>query len=174
MRRGGYVKYVLIRVEKSADQEAIGAVITSAFLEAEYSSGKEAAIVEILRKADVLTVSLVATDEAKIIGYVAFSPVNIDGLNDGWFGLGPVAVDPDCQREGIGSALIEAGLASLKEQGARGCVVLGEPGYYGRFGFAADANLILEGVPPEYFQRLSFDGSSPGGRVDYHPAFGVS
>lgn len=164
---------MFIRVEKPADEEAIGAVITSAFLEAEYSSGTEAAIVEMLRKADALTVSLVAIDGVKVIGHVAFSPVSIDGLNDGWFGLGPVAVDPDCQREGIGGALIEAGLADLKEQGARGCVVLGEPGYYGRFGFAADANLILEGVPPEYFQRLSFDGSSPCGSVTYHPAFGA-
>lgn len=120
-----------------------------------------------------MTISLVAAEGARIIGYVAFSPVSIDGLNDGWFGLGPVAVAPDRQREAIGSSLIEAGLASLKEQGASGCVVLGEPGYYGRFGFAADVNLRLEGVPPEYFQYLSFDGLGRSGSVRYHPAFGV-
>ena len=64
---------------------------------------------------------------------------------------------PNRQRHGIGSALIAAGLARIREQGAKGCVVLGDPGYYSRFGFAADPNLCLAGVPAEYFQRLSFE-----------------
>ena len=161
-----------IRSETPADEAAISTVITEAFLEAEHSGGNEAKIVERLREAASLTVSLVATDGDRIVGYVAFSPVTIDGRSDGWSGLGPVAVVPDRQRHRIGSALIEAGLAQLRLQGSRGCVVLGEPGYYRRFGFAADPNFRLAGVPAEYFQRLIFDGQPRGGLVEYHPAFG--
>lgn len=163
----------MMRAEKPGDEAPIRALITSAFLNAEHSDGTEADIVDMLRKDNGLTISLVATEDARIIGHAAFSPVRINGSHEGWFGLGPVAVAPDRQLEGIGSALIEAGLADLTEQGARGCVVLGEPGYYGRFGFAAEAKLRLEGVPPEYFQYLSFDGQPQSGTVTYHPAFGV-
>ena len=148
-------------------------VITSAFLEAEHSDRNEAKIVERLRDAAALTVSLVATDDDRIIGHVAFSPVTVDGRSDGWFGLGPVAVVPDRQGHGIGSALIEAGLDQLRVRGSRGCVVLGEPAYYGRFGFVHDANLSLAGVPAEYFQSLLFNEQPCAGLVEYHPAFGI-
>lgn len=158
--------------EKSADEELIRAVTTAAFLEAEHSDGNEASIVDELRDTDALTISLVAADGGNIVGHVAFSPVLIDGFHDGWFGLGPVSVIPNCQRKGIGTALIEAGLADLRRQGSRGCVVLGDPAYYRRFGFAVDPALYLAGVPPEYFQSLSFDGQPRSGRVAYHPAFG--
>ena len=148
-------------------------VITAAFLEAEHSDGNEARIVEALREARSLTVSVVAMENGSIIGHAAFSPVTVDGLNDGWFGLGPVAVLPERQRHGIGGALIEAGLGRLRERGARGCVVLGEPGYYGRFGFRADASLCLAGVLPNYFQHLSFEDRQPRGIVKYHRAFDI-
>lgn len=161
-----------IRPEQSADEDLIRAVTTSAFLEAQRSDGNEASIVHGLRTAGALTISLVADDEGAIIGHVAFSPVMIDGFHDGWFGLGPVSVQPSRQREGIGTAMIEAGLAHLRSQGAKGCVVLGDPGYYCRFGFAVDPNLRLAGVPPAYFQRLCFDGQPRSGSVTYHPAFG--
>jgi len=160
-----------IRSEKTADEELIRTVTASAFLEAEHSDGNEAPIVDRLRSTGALTISLVATDDGRIIGHVAFSPVMIDGLHDGWFGLGPVSVIPNCQRKGVGTALIESGLANLRRQGSRGCVVLGDPTYYRRFGFAVDQNLQLAGVPPEYFQRLSFDGQPRSGSVTYHPAF---
>ncbi|NUQ16868.1 MAG: N-acetyltransferase [Sphingomonas sp.] len=162
-----------IRSETPADAAAISSVITAAFLLAEHSDGNEARIVEALREAGSLTVSLVATEGDRIVGHVAFSPVTIDGRSDGWLGLGPVAVVPDRQRHGIGSALIEAGLAQLRIQGSRGCVVLGEPGYYRRFGFAADPEFRLAGVPPEYFQRLIFQGPCDGGLVEYHHAFEI-
>lgn len=161
-----------IRPEEPADEELIRAVITSAFLEAEHSDGNEAAIVDGLRNAGALTISLVAASDGTIVGHVAFSPVMIDGVHDGWFGLGPVSVSPICQREGIGAALIEAGLAHLKRQGSKGCVVLGDPAYYRRFGFAVDPGLRLAGVPPEYFQRLSFGEPHRSGTVTYHPEFG--
>lgn len=161
-----------IRPEKPADEELIRAVTTSAFLEAEHSDGNEASIVDGLRNTGALTISLVAADDMTIIGHVAFSPVMIDGIHDGWFGLGPVSVNPDCQRKGVGTALIKAGLADLRLQGAKGCVVLGDPHYYRRFGFSIDLDLRLPGVPQEYFQRLSFDGQPRSGSVTYHPAFG--
>ncbi|WP_454884290.1 GNAT family N-acetyltransferase [Sphingomonas oryzagri] len=160
-----------IRPENPADEEPIRAVITSAFLKAEHSDGNEASIVDELRSAGVLTISLVAANGGAILGHVAFSPVMIDGVHDGWFGLGPVSVNPNCQREGVGTALIEAGLTNFRRQGLKGCVVLGDPAYYRRFGFAFDPDLRLAGVPPEYFQQLSFDDRHRGGIVTYHPAF---
>jgi len=160
-----------IRSECLGDGEAISKVITAAFLEAEHSGGNEAEIVDRLREEESLAVSLVATEDDVIVGHVAFSPVMIDGRTEGWFGLGPVSVVPDRQRHGIGSALIGAGLARLREQGANGCVVLGDPAYYCRFGFAADPNLILPGVPAEYFQRLLFNGQPCSGVVNYNSAF---
>ena len=162
---------MVIRHEVPADEKTISAVVTKAFRGAEYRNGNEATIVEALRRAQSLTVSLVATEHERIVGHIAFSPVRIGGRRCGWFGLGPVAVRPDWQRKGIGSALVRAGLDMLRAKGASGCVVLGEPGYYGRFGFTTDPGLCLEGVPAEYFQRLSFDGQSCAGLVSYHPAF---
>lgn len=161
-----------IRPEKHTEEELIRVLITSAFLEAEHRDGNEASIVDALRKAGALAISLVAVSHGKIVGHVAFSPVMIDGAHDGWFGLGPVSVSPNCQRQGIGTALIEAGLASLRRQGSKGCVVLGASAYYRRFGFAADSGLRLVGVPPEYFQQLSFEEQRRSGTVAYHPAFG--
>ena len=162
-----------IRPEIPADAAAIFSVITSAFLEAEHSGGNEAVIVDKLRDAASLSVSLVATENDRIVGHVAFSAVTVDRQSDGWFGLGPVAVVPDRQRGGIGTALIEAGLHQLRIMGSSGCVVLGEPAYYGRFGFVHDPNLRLAGVPPDYFQSLMFKGQPCAGLVKYHPAFDI-
>jgi putative acetyltransferase len=164
---------VNIRPETPADEAAISSLITAAFLEAEHSGGNEARIVEVLREANSLTVSLVAIEDDRIIGHVAFSPVTVDGRDQGWFGLGPVAVIPDRQGEGVGSALIEAGLARLRARGSSGCVVLGEPAYYLRFGFAADPNLRLAGVPADYFQTLKLNDQRCAGLVNYHPAFDI-
>jgi putative acetyltransferase len=163
-----------IRPEIPADAAAISSVITSAFREAEHSDGNEAMIVEKLREAASLSISLVATENDRIVGHVAFSPVTVDGRSEGWFGLGPVAVVPDRQGHGIGSALIEAGLAQLRVRDSRGCVVLGAPAYYGRFGFVHDPNLALAGVPLEYFQSLIFEEQLCGGLVKYHPAFDLA
>ena len=119
-----------------------------------------------------LTLSLVAEEDGQIIGHAAFSPVTIDGRPCGWYGLGPVAVRPNRQRRGIGDAVISEGLGELVAYGAAGCVVLGEPAYYGRFGFNADSRLRFPGPPAEYFQALAFGGPVPSGTVAYHPAFG--
>jgi len=162
---------IALRPERDGDAAAIRAIVTAAFLGAEHSSGTEGAIVDALRASDMLTVSLVADEDGEIVGHVAFSPITIDGADLNWFGLGPVAVSPDHQRRGIGARLIEAGLAQLREAGAQGCVVLGDPGYYARFGFASAPTLTYPGVPAEYFQRLAFAGAAPTGTVAYSACF---
>lgn len=170
MRIGNRVD-IDIRSETAADIPAIRAVTISAFLNAPHTSHTEQLIVERLRAAGQLTVSLVAEAKGNIVGHVAVSPVVISEGTAGWFGLGPISVVPEYQRRGIGSQLMREALRVLREQGAGGCVVLGEPAYYGRFGFRADPGLTLPGVPPEYFQRVSFGSSRPRGVVSYHAAF---
>ena len=163
---------MIVRAERGGEEADVRQLIEAAFRGAEHSSGTEARIVDALRSAGALAVSLVAVDGG-VIGHAAFSPVMIDGRDIGWFGLGPVAVLPDRQGRGIGAALIEAGLAQLREMGASGCVVLGEPAFYARFGFRAEPGLRYPGPPSEYFQALGFRGQVPAGEVAYHPAFGV-
>lgn len=163
-----------IRPEKRADTGAIRKITAAAFAGAAHTSGTEAAIVDALRAADALTLSLVATIDGAVAGHVAFSAVTIDSGDTGWFGLGPVSVRPDAQRHGIGSALVSAGLDRLRAAGAKGCVVLGDPGYYRRFGFAIDPALRYNGAPPEYFMRLSLDGSTASGRVAFHEGFSAT
>lgn len=163
-----------IRNEEREDIPKIAALIERAFADAPHHDGAEAKIVDELRSENALTISLVAEWHGAIIGYVAFSPVSIDGgsfIDRGWFGLGPVAVGPEWHRRGIGTALIEGGVRRLAELGAIGCVVLGEPNFYRRFGFENDPGLIFPGPPAEYFTRKTFQGISPSGTVRYHPAF---
>src|SRR6218665_3008493 len=162
---------MLIRTEHSGDAAAIRRVIELAFAEVVHSSKTEGAIVDALRTLDALSLSLVAevgTDEMTIVGHAAFSPVKINGVDRGWYGLGPVSVHPDHQGHGIGIALIKHGMDELKAIGAKGCVVLGDPAYYRHAGFAPDAHLKLEGVPPAYFQCLPFGNEVPEGIVTYH------
>jgi len=160
-----------IRPERSDDAAEIRQIVAAAFADAPHSDGTEGAIVDALRADDALTLSLVAVADGKITGHVAFSPVTIDGSDVGWFGLGPVAASPDRRRQGIGGALVRAGLDRLRDRGAGGCVVLGDPGYYQRFGFAADPQLRYPDAPAPYFMRLAFGPESPAGRVAYHPGF---
>jgi putative acetyltransferase len=162
---------IKIRKETAADIAAIQAVTISAFLNAPHTSHTEQFIVEALRKAGLLAISLVADAEGSVIGHVAVSPVSISDGASGWFGLGPISVVPEHRGRGVGSRLMQEALRNLREQGAAGCVLLGEPGYYSRFGFRADPNLILPDVPPEYFQAISLDSSRPHGTVSYHEAF---
>ncbi|MFV3370765.1 GNAT family N-acetyltransferase [Pseudomonas sp. NY15435] len=163
-----------IRPEHPEDLSVIREVTTAAFAEAEHSSGTEGAIVDALRAAGALSISLVATVEGVVVGHVAFSPVTLDGADLGWYGLGPVSVRPDLHGRGIGAALIHAGLERLAALGAKGCVVLGDPAYYPRFGFHQDPAIQYAGVPPEYFMALSLDGSKAAGQVAYHSGFSAT
>ncbi|MBF9144392.1 GNAT family N-acetyltransferase [Hymenobacter properus] len=162
---------LLIRPEQPADEPAISRLTEVAFASEPHSSHTEQFIIDALRRHQQLTVSLVAVAAGQVVGHVAISPVVISSGAVGWYGLGPVAVEPARQQQGIGSRLIHAALTELRQRGAVGCVVLGEPGYYGRFGFQAEPTLVLPGVPPPYFQALTFQGNIPVGTVRYHEAF---
>lgn len=165
---------VQIRPESPSDADAIAQLTTAAFLTAPHTSHTEAFVVNALRRAGQLTVSLVAQAGDRLVGHVAISPVTVSSGATGWYGLGPISVAPDLQGQGIGSQLMHAALADLRRLGAAGCVLLGDPAYYGRFGFAAWPGLVLDGVPPEYFQALAFDDGYPAGSVQYHDAFNAT
>lgn len=163
-----------IRTEAPEDAADIRRLTGEAFAGAEHSSGTESAIIDSLRAAGALSLSLVASVDGRIVGHVAFSPVAVAGRDPGWFGLGPVAVQPDRQRAGIGSRLVRDGLARMRAAGAKGCVVLGDPGYYRRFGFLPAAAMTFAGAPPACFMALTFAGPAPAGPVSYQPAFYLS
>lgn len=163
-----------IRPEQLGDAEAITAVTIAAFRQAPHSNQREQQIVTALRAAGQLTVSLVAEWQTAIVGHVAMSPVQVSDGSVGWFGLGPISVLPSQQGRGIGSQLIRQALAQLRQQQAAGCVVLGAPAYYCRFGFRAEPTLVLTGVPAEYFLAQAFAGMLACGDVAYHRAFFTS
>lgn len=160
-----------IRNETAADIQAIEAVTTAAFLAAPHTSHTEQFIVRALREAEALAISLVAEVHRVVVGHIAVSSVSISDGSSAWFGVGPVSVLPQYQGRGIGSLLMQEALRLLRERGAAGCVVLGDPAYYQRFGFRPEPTLILPGVPPEYFQAVSLQSALPCGTVSYHEAF---
>ena len=162
---------IVIRDETSADIAAIAAVTSEAFKTLEISNHTEQFIVAALRAAGALTVSLVAERDGRVVGHIAFSPVTLSDGTPDWYGLGPVSVLPEVQRQGIGKVLIRAGLARLQARHARGCCLVGHPGYYRQFGFANAPGLALEGVPSEVFFALAFDGRMPQGSVAFHVGF---
>jgi putative acetyltransferase len=154
-----------------ADIPAIRVVLLQAFRGKPYSNQTEPAIVDALRHSGGLALGLVAMAEGEVVGHAAFSEVRIDGRLEGWFGLGPIGVLPPVQRSGVGSALIHDGFRRIRRAGARGCVVVGDPAYYTRFGFATPPGLTLAGFPPEYFLALAFQNGVPSGVVTFHRAF---
>lgn len=162
---------IKIRKEVNSDVADIQALTTAAFLNALHTSHSEQFIVNALRNSGNLTVSLVAEADGKIVGHVAVSPVSISDESQGWYGLGPISVAPEYQGLGIGSQLMRHALATLREFGASGCVLVGEPKFYSRFGFKAQPSLVLPDVPPEYFQAISFDARIPSGLVSFHESF---
>jgi putative acetyltransferase len=170
------------------------ALQTARFVTSETSSSRqtEHLIVEALREADALTLSLVAEVGAgegaetlpaecvvsapglplrAVAGHIAFSQATTDGAFRGYYMAGPLAVMPPLQKKGIGVALVRESLARLKATGAAGVVLVGDPAYYTRFGFVNAPELTLEGVPPEVILALSFGGELPKGVLGHHPAF---
>lgn len=162
-----------IRDEVASDVEAIDAVTIAAFKTHPISEHTEQFIVKALRRAGALAVSLVAEIDGRVVGHVAFSAISITDGTSGWYGLGPVSVLPELQRQGIGTALINQGLEMLKTRGAKGCALVGDPNYYKRFGFRNDPQLIHEGIPQEFFVVLPFGDEVPHGTVEFHEGFWV-
>ncbi len=161
---------MIVRAEGPADHAAVAALIDEAFSPMAFASGGEAAIVAALRRAGGVTLGLVAEDAGQVVGQATFSPVTIDGRDSSWHALGPIAVAPERQGQGIGTALIADGLARLRALGSAGCVLTGS-GYYRRFGFRNSERMRVEGYPPEHFLVLPF-ASEADGIVAFHPAFG--
>lgn len=162
---------IVIRDETDADIAAITEVTIAAFETLPISGHTEHLVIEALRTTKALMVSLVADLDGRVIGHVAFSPVTMSDGTPGWYGLGPVSVAPEHQRQGIGKALIQEGLSRLRGLGAAGCCLVGHPDYYGKLGFRNVPGLVHPGVPPEVFFALSFDGHVPQGSVAFHAAF---
>jgi predicted N-acetyltransferase YhbS/uncharacterized protein YndB with AHSA1/START domain len=164
---------VTIRPEAAPDIDAIRDVNLAAFRSHAVSEQTEHLIVAALRAAGALELSLVAEWRGRVVGHIAFSGATVGDDARGWFLLGPVAVAPDCQRRGIGSALIVAGLDALRARDAKGCVLVGDHAYYGRFGFRTFPGLSYEGVPGEHVLGLPLTGGTPRGPIAAHAAFGI-
>jgi putative acetyltransferase len=163
-----------IRREDKADRAAIHAVNRAAF-----GTSVEADLVDVLRRKGGNLVSLVAVVDDAVVGHVLFSPVSLsehDNLNI--MGLGPMAVAPDHQRKGIGSALVREGLKRCKQLGCQAVVVLGHAEYYPRFGFVPAARYAIRSeydVPDDVFMIAelvvgALHGAS--GVIRYDEAFG--
>ena len=167
---------VEIRREESGDAAAVRAVNEEAF-----GRPNEADLVEALRRSGKVALSLVAVDEGEVVGHVLFTAVTLGGAErrGGWAGLGPLAVRPEFQNRGIGSALVTAGLEACRRAGCEVVVVLGHPTYYRRFGFRPANQYSLQcefAVPEDAFMVVELrEGALEGqtGVVRYQqPEFG--
>jgi putative acetyltransferase len=170
------MKRIHIRDEHPADIKDIHELTRLAFMDHPFTRHTEQHIINALRDAGALTLSLVAEVGGKVVGHIAFSPVVISDADENWYGLGPVSVTPGLQKQGIGSMLVRSGLERLKALGGKGCALVGDPAYYGRFGFKNHPALIHEGIPQEIFLVLSLEQHTgfPQGIVTFHEAFSVS
>jgi putative acetyltransferase len=160
-----------IRPEAPGDYGAIYDLTKRAFAPMPYAAGDEQDLINHLRDAGALAISLVAELDGRIVGHIAFSPAfAVDG-SEGWYALGPVSAEPELKHQGIGSAVINAGLSLLRQRGAAGCVLVGSPIYYSRFGFQQFPELAPEGEPAEFFQILPLGVAAPNVVVGFHPLF---
>ena len=162
---------MIIRNETTLDIDAIAEVTIAAFRTLPISNHTEQFIINSLRAADALAISLVAEIDGRVVGHIAFSPVTISDGSIGWYGLGPVSVLPEYQKQGIGKSLVNKGLSLLKELGGQGCTLVGDPNYYKRFGFRNIPDLVHEGIPQEFFLALPFYNDIPQGTVVFHEGF---
>jgi putative acetyltransferase len=164
---------MVVRPEAPEDIDGIRAVHRAAF-----PSHLEAQLVDALRQAGKATISLVADLRGSIIGHVLFSPVSVEQGPARGLGLAPVAVHPEWQRTGVGTALVQAGLAAAKARDCGFVVVLGAPAYYRRFGFSTAR---VFGLQNEYgaddpFMALELKPNAlagVSGLVKYAPEFAM-
>jgi putative acetyltransferase len=118
-----------------------------------------------------LSVSLVAIVGSALVGQITFSPASVSSDRGQWYALGPVSVAPERQREGIGGALIDAGMKAIESLGAAGCILTGDPVYYSRRGFALAPEHCPESEPEEYFMLRLTGVEQPVGTFAFHEAF---
>ncbi|GAB5519624.1 MAG: N-acetyltransferase [Rhodothermales bacterium] len=163
-----------IRPETPSDHAAVFALNATAF-----PTDAEARLVDALRKQASPIVSLVAEQDGVVVGHILFSPVTLPHHPSlALMGLAPMAVHPQHQRQGIGGALVKAGLAACREMGAVAVIVLGHPEYYPRFGFVPASRFGIVcpyEVPDEVFLALELTPDvliDAGGTLQYHAAFG--
>ncbi len=167
------MKTMIIRSETAVDRARIAEITQIAFKDCPHGTHNEHRVIDALREANALAVSLVCVIDGAVVGHIAFSPVEISDGSTSWYGLGPISVLPQNQNAGIGSALLQSGLDRIRELGAHGCVLVGEPRYYERFGFKSCPEFFCDGVPPENLLVLPFDKGCPKGKITFHPAFFV-
>lgn len=160
-----------IRNEINGEEAALSALITAAFETAAHADGTEAQIVEALRADEALLLSLVAEAGGVPVGHLGASAAGVNGQG-GWAAIAPVSVHPDWQGRGVGTLLMTVALAQLRAGGLHGAVLVGDQGYYGRFGFQPLPELRVAGVPPAYVLALPFRGEARG-EITFHPAFGL-
>lgn len=165
---------MILRREKTSDIEAITEVTIAAFKNHPIGNQTEQFIINSLRQAGVLTISMVAEIDGQVVGHIAFSPVTISDGTNNWYGLGPISVLPEYQKQGIGKSLVNEGLTLLKELGGQGCALVGDPKYYKYFGFKNFPELVYEGVPQEFFLVLPFNEKIPQGTVVFDEGFSAT
>ena len=162
---------LVIRPETPADHAAIHDITKRAFAPMVYADGNEQDLIGRFREAGALAISLVAEQDGAVVGQVTFTEAFAADGSPGWYALGPVAVEPALQNRHIGSSLIEAGLAKLRGRDAAGCVLVGDPAYYQRFGFRLFPDLCPAGEPAAYYQILPLRETTPESVISFHPLF---
>ncbi|WP_319543899.1 N-acetyltransferase [uncultured Pseudodesulfovibrio sp.] len=166
-----------IRHERFSDKETISSIHYAAFKNhPQYAQGAEPTehlVVEHLRAANAMTLSLVAEKNSELLGHIAFSVAPIGYLTGGWHLLGPIGILPQHQRKGIGSKLICESIIIMQAHHSSGIVLVGDPVFYERFGFRNYEGLNYPGVPRENVMALPLTGNGyvPKGDIIAHEAF---
>ena len=160
-----------IRPERPEDRQQISDITLAAFATVPYGDGNEADIIHGLRAAGDLKWSFVAENgQGDIIGQISISPAAVGDDTIGWYGIGPIAVRPDHVKQGIGTALMQEGIAAMTKAGAKGVVLAGDPAYYSRFGFRNDTGATYLDVPQIYVHKLVLNGPDAYGALTFAPA----
>jgi putative acetyltransferase len=167
--RVGSTGQVLVRLETNDDIPAIHDLIKRAFAGKSYSDGTEPDLITQMRDKGALVFSFVAERDNTIMGHAAVSPAFAEDDSSGWYALGPISVEPTCQRAGVGTALIDEAMTRLARLNARGCIVLGDTNYYTRHGFMPRPDLAPKGEPAEHFMILPLIDNLPDTVVSFHP-----
>ena len=169
-----------IRPEQASDYEVIYDITKRAFAPMPFSGGDEQDLINRLRDKGALEISLVAQIGSDIVGHIAFSkayPKNEGAENETahdiaeFYALGPIAVEPELQRSGIGSALINAGIDVLRARGAAGCILIGNIDYYQRFGFETAPHLCPKDEPADHYMILPLALKNIDSVIGFHPLF---